>query len=398
MTREGVTGSAQRRPGFVSGIVVGLAIGLAIVALLAFLGDPFGAEDNLADQARSTIEDSYWKPVDGDKLDEASVNGMVQDLRRRYDDRFSHYFPPDQLDEFNQATSGRFSGVGLTVSQVKRGLRVASVLPDTPAERAGVEEGDVIVAVNGKSIVGDPAQVATAEIKGPTGTKVRLRIDPVGSGRPAEVTLERADVRVPAVVGELRRAGGEKVAYVRFTTFSEGAHGELRDTVERLERRGARGLVLDLRGNGGGLLNEAVLSSSVFVQKGRIVSTKSRTQGDRVYDAVGDALAPKPTVVLINGDTASAAEIFTSALSDHHLATTVGTTSFGKGVFQEVLDLAAGGALDLTVGEYFTADGISLAGKGIKPDVRAEDNPRTAPDEGLEAGLDQLSSMVPGAR
>jgi carboxyl-terminal processing protease len=398
LTRKGVTGSAGRRPGFVSGIVVGLAIGLAVAALVAVLGDAFGGEDNLADQARSTIEDSYWKPVDGDKLDQASVNGMVQDLRRRYDDRFSHYFPPDQLDEFNQATSGRFSGVGLTVSQVKEGLRVASVLPDTPAEKAGVKQGDVIVAVNGRSIAGEPAQVATAEIKGPTGTKVRLRIDPVGSGSPREVTLERADVRVPAVTGELREADGEKVGYIRFTTFSEGAHGELRDTAERLERRGAKGLVLDLRGNGGGLLNEAVLSSSVFVDKGRIVSTESRTQGDRKYDAVGDALAPKPTVILINGDTASAAEIFTSALSDHHLATTVGTTSFGKGVFQEVLDLAAGGALDLTVGEYFTADGTSLAGKGIKPDVRAEDNPRTAPDEGLEAGLDQLSSMLPGAK
>jgi carboxyl-terminal processing protease len=136
----------------------------------------------------------------------------------------------------------------------------------------------------------------------------------------------------------------------------------------------------------------------VFVDKGRIVSTESRTQGDRKYDAVGDALAPKPTVILINGDTASAAEIFTSALSDHRLATTVGTTSFGKGVFQEVLDLPAGGALDLTVGEYFTADGTSLAGTGIKPDVRAEDNPRTAPDEGLEAGLDQLSSVLPAAK
>jgi carboxyl-terminal processing protease len=366
--------------------------------LVAVLGDVFGGEDNLADQARSTIEDSYWKPVDGEELDQASVNGMVQDLRRRYDDRFSHYFPPDQLDEFNQATSGRFSGVGLTVSQVKEGLRVASVLPDTPAEKAGIEQGDVIVAVNGRSIAGEPAQVATAEIKGPTGTKVRLRVDPVGSGSPREVTLERADVRVPAVTGELRRADGEKVGYIRFTTFSEGAHGELRDIAQRLERRGAKGLVLDLRGNGGGLLNEAVLSSSVFVDKGRIVSTESRTQGDRKYDAVGDALAPKPAVILINGDTASAAEIFTSALSDHRLATTVGTTSFGKGVFQEVLDLPAGGALDLTVGEYFTADGTSLAGTGIKPDVRAEDNPRTAPDEGLEAGLDQLSSMLPAAK
>ena len=209
--------------------------------------------------------------------------------------------------------------------------------PDTPAERAGLEEGDLIVAVDGKSIAGVSSEVSTARIKGPAGTEVELRIVPGDGGEPRDVTLERADVRIPAVDGTIRRTpDGDKVAYVRFATFSEGAHGELRDEIERLYRRGAEGLVLDLRGNGGGLLNEAVLSTSIFLEDGNVVSTRSRTQGDRDYPAVGDAIDPRPTVVLVNRDTASASEILTAALQQNDLAEVVGTRTYGKGTFQEV--------------------------------------------------------------
>ena len=386
--------SRERRAGFASGAIAGLAIGLVLAVLISILADPFEDEPTLADQARAAIEQNYWKEVDGSELDQGSVDGMVRELRRRFDDRFSHYFGPEQLDEFESATSGRFQGVGLSVSEVRRGLRVATVFPDTPAERAGIEAGDVIVAVDGKSIAGKPADVSTAQIKGRVGTEVELRIDPAQPGPVRQVTVERAEVRVPAASGAMRRIGGDKVAYVQFTGFTAGSHGDLRQVVEDLERRGAEGIVLDLRGNGGGLLNEAVLSASVFVEDGTIVSTESRTDGEREFEAEGDALPPRPMVVLINGDTASAAEILTAALEDYDLATVVGTTSFGKGVFQEVLRLPAGGALDLTVGEYFTADGESLAGEGIKPQLRAEDDPRTPQDEGLEAALDQLGTLL----
>jgi carboxyl-terminal processing protease len=185
------------------------------------------------------------------------------------------------------------------------------------------------------------------------------------------------------------------VAYVRYATFSEGSHGELSTTLERLYREGAKGLVLDLRGNGGGLLNEAVLSASVFLKKDqRVVSTNSRTMGHRTYNAVGDPLQTVPTVVLIDHNTASAAEILASALADHHLATIVGTRSFGKGTFQEVIRLDAGGALDLTVGEYLTADNVSLAGKGIPPDVKARDNPKTHADEAVNKALAVLAEKA----
>jgi carboxyl-terminal processing protease len=381
------------RSGFGSGVVTGLVIGLVVAAVVgAVTGLLTGAgDDDAVTEALETIEGNYFEAVDRERLEELSIQGVVRDLRKRYDDRFSHYFTEDQFEDFQAATSGQFSGVGLTVNEVAKGLRVASVLPDTPAERAGIEEGDVIVAVDGESIAGVPADVSTARIKGPPGTEVELRVEPAGGGPARALTVERADVRVPAVRGQIRTVDRRKVAYVRFFTFSEGAHGELRETIERLYREGAEGLVLDLRVNGGGLLNEAVLCSSIFVEDGTVASTESRTQGERDYEAVGEAIDPRPTVVLVSRGTASASEILTAALATYDLATVVGTRTFGKGTFQEVIELDAGGALDLTIGQYLTADGTSIAGKGIEPDVPAEDDRRTErDDEALDRALEVL--------
>ncbi|HSJ16781.1 MAG TPA: S41 family peptidase [Solirubrobacterales bacterium] len=386
-----------------AGLIVGLLAGLWIGAQLegdelGDIGDLLGTERSATDEALEVIEESYFKPIAGERLEDASIRGMVRELRERYDDRFSHYFDPKQLRQFEDATSGSFSGVGLSVREVKAGLKVTTVFDDTPADRAGIREGDEIVAVDGRSIAGEPADVATGMIKGPPGTTVELRVRRPSSGDVREIELERAQVRIPVVEGELRRADGRKVAYIRLAGFSEGAHAELRREIERLDRRGAEGLVLDLRGNGGGLLNEAVLTASVFVEDGVIVSTSGRSQPERDYDAVGDALEPRPTVVLINRDTASAAEILASALGERELATIVGTRSFGKGSFQEVIELDSGGAIDLTVGEYLTSEGRSLAGKGVRPEVSARDELRTPSDEALERGLEVLGRALGSRR
>ena len=377
-----------------AGLIVGLLAGLWLGTRgddLGEIGDLVGVDRTPSEEALDVIEDSYFKEVDASRLEDSSIRGMVSELRRRFDDRFSHYFNPGQLRQFEENTSGSFSGIGLSVREVKQGLTVTTVFEDTPAEDAGIREGDVIRAVDGRSIAGEPADVATGMIKGPPGTTVELRVLNPQAGRTRAVSLERAEVRVPIVEGELRRAGGRRVAYVQLGGFSEGAHGELRAEVERLYRRGAEGLVLDLRGNGGGLLNEAVLTSSVFIEDGVIVSTSGRTQPDQDYRAVGDALDPRPTVVLINRDTASAAEILAAALGERDLATVVGTRSFGKGSFQEVIELESGGAIDITVGEYLTSDGRSLAGEGVRPEVQAKDDPETRrDDEGLRRGLEVL--------
>jgi carboxyl-terminal processing protease len=385
---------AQRRRGFIMAFGAGAVAALGVAALIVAITGDLGSSD-LTSEASQVIRDDYFKPVRSSEIDNASVDGIVRELRKRYDDRFSHYLDPHQLQEFESATSGRFSGVGLTVTGVGRGLRVASVLPRTPAQRAGIKVGDLITAVDGRSLAGVPANVATARIKGPPETPVELRVVSRAGGGPRNVKLKRASVAVPVAVGEIKHAGTSKVAYVRYATFSEGAHGELASTIERLDRQGARGLVLDLRGNGGGLLDEGVLSASLFLAKGQlVVSTDSRTMGHHDYDAVGDPLPRQPIVVLINHDTASAAEILASALGEHHLATIVGTRSYGKGTFQEVIHLGAGGALDLTVGQYFTANGTSLTGKGIQPDVTAVDDPKTPQDEALRKALAVLAEKM----
>lgn len=382
------------RSGFVSGFVTGAAVAIACAALLVGFTESDVEGDGLTEQARAVIEANYWRPVDLERLDEASVRGMVEEVKKRTDDRFSYYFAPDDLEEFNAATSGQFTGVGLTVTEIPRGLRVASVLPDSPAEAARLRVGDVIEAVDGRSIAGRSSEVTTARIKGEPGTQVELTVDSVGSRPARDVTLERAEVRVPAASGELRRIGGQKVAHVRYATFSREASEELKSEIQRLTTLGATGLVLDLRGNGGGLLNEAIRSASLFVEDGDVVTTESRTRGKQVYDALGDALDPRPTVVLINRDTASAAEILAAAIQSYGVGTVIGEPSFGKGTFQEVIHLPAGGALDLTIGEYLTADGVSLTGEGVQPDARAVDDPETKPDEALQRALTTLAPKL----
>lgn len=373
-------------------LMVGVIVGSQVEGVREAVDDAFGGRETSA-EAIEVIEDNYFEDVDPDELESMSVRGLVNQLRRRYKDRFTHYFSPKAFARFKEVTEGQFSGVGMSVTEVKRGLRVATVFEGSPAEEAGIEEGDVVTAVNDRSIAGEDSELATAKIKGRPGTKVTITVVSPGQ-KPRDVELTRRELKVPAVEGELRRVDGMPVAYVELLSFSSGAHAELRREVERLYEQGAEGLVLDLRGNGGGLLTEAVLTSSVFVENGPIVSTRGRTQEDHTFDATGDALAPRPMVVLINGDTASASEILTAALADAGLAEVVGERSFGKGSFQEVIPLDNGGALDLTVGEYLTRDGDSLDGNGIAPDVKARDRPATDPDEGLQRALEVLAERI----
>ena len=391
----------KRSTGYRSGLLTGLLIGAlggAVVAGLAIgmlnLFGVFDEEQSLSEEATEVIEENYFRAPNSRKLGDDSVNGMVNELRKRYDDRFSHYFNPEALRQFDAQTSGQFTGVGLGVVETKEGLRVGQVYEDTPAEAAGIKTGDVITAADGEPLKGLNAEAAAAKIKGPPGTKVRLTVRPERGGKPEEIDVERAEVRIPAVRGQIERVDGREIAYVQLATFSRGAHAELRDEIEKLYRRGAEGLVLDLRGNGGGLLNESVLTSSVFVEDGVIVATEGRQKPREEYEAVGDAIRPRPAAVLVDENTASAAEILAAALADYGLAKVVGGRTFGKGTFQEVIELENGGALDLTVGEYLTSEDVSLAGKGIKPDVAAADKPATKPDEALDAALAEVAEQL----
>lgn len=355
----------------------------------AFVGDAAG----LSAEAVDLIEGNYFREVPQDELGGSSLRGMVRGLRLRYKDRFSQYLSPRMLERFDEEISGRFSGIGLSVTAVGRGLRASRVFPRSPAARAGIEPGDVVVSVDGASIAGESSEVASEKIKGPEGSEVRIGVIRPPGEKVRELRLTREQIALPVATGKVETVDGRKLGHVRLYSFSLGAHAQLRRAVRRVGRGGAEGIVLDLRGNGGGLLEEAVLAASVFLPEGEVVvSTRSRTQGDTVYKAVGGNLPPRPLVVLIDRGTASAAEALAAALADGAGATVVGSRSYGKGVFQQELDLANGGALTLTIGEYFTPAGANLGGEGIHPDVPARDRPGTARDEALDHALQVLAA------
>ena len=388
MTRRTLLIAGAVAIAFVVGIVAGGQVG----AIRDAVDDVFGNQGQDATaQAINLIHDDYFHTVDNNDLENASIGSIIDHIKKRYGDRFSHYFTPTEYDRFRQGSS--LSGVGIAVNEVARGLRVATVYKHTPARNAGIQAGEVITAVNGSPIAGKDVDTVTSQIRGPAGTKVTLTVAS-RDGKSRDVTLTRREVNIPQVVGHIETVNGVKLGYVRLAGFFPGAHGELRKQVEILYSQGAQGLVLDLRGNGGGLLTEAVLVSSIFVPSGTIVSTHGRTQSTKTFEAAGDPLPRHPIVVLINGDTASASEIVTAALEQSGLATVVGTTSFGKGTFQEVMPLKNGGALDLTVGEYLTRNGTSINGTGITPQVKAKDNPSTKPDEGRQRALQVLDQKL----
>jgi carboxyl-terminal processing protease len=389
------------RPRRLSALPVVLLVGLLALVMGIYLGghpstlpEPVrdvlvqDSDGQIYDEAMDTLERDYYRPVNRKDLLNQSLDHAIRSL----DDRFSNYFAPRDYTDFQQATEGRFEGVGMSVDPVEDGLRIITVYDGSPAKGGGLKPGDVITQVNGRSIAGQDSTEATTRIKGPAGTSVRLTVR--SGGKTREVTLKRAEVAIPVVRSELRRADGHEIAYVHLAGFTAGAHDAVGEAVRKLLKQGADSVVLDLRDNGGGLLNEAVQVSSIFIPDGRIVSTKGRARPERVYDATGGAIDPDvPVVVLVNDRSASASEIVTGALQDRDRATVVGTRTFGKGVFQEIEPLSNGGALDITVGEYFLPSGRNLGGggvsrgSGVNPDVYAKDDPKTPKDEALVTAL-----------
>jgi carboxyl-terminal processing protease len=356
-------------------------------------------ETRVVDEALERISSDYYRPVSTASLANASVAGAVASLH----DRFSRYLSPKEFHEFDAPPS--FTGIGVEVAPEKHGLLIARVFDSSPAARGGLRAGESIVGVNGRSIGGLSADQARALIVGPPGTGVTLSVARNAGagerdGNARTLKLTRATISEPVVASATQTVHGVRLGVVALATFSPGAHSEVRGAVEHeLHREGARGIVLDLRDNGGGLVEEAQLIASIFVQHGTIVTTRGRTQPTQTLSAVGDAISPRiPVVVLVDANTASASEIVTAALQDHHRATIVGTHTFGKGVFQEETPLSGGGALDITVGEYFTPDGRNLGGGGIRQGAGVEPEVKIAhgvdTPYGLAVALNTLAAKV----
>jgi carboxyl-terminal processing protease len=378
--------------------VVALAAGLWLGGHPADLPGPirdtFVQEDRaLRAEIIDSVESNFYKPVKESKLEDASLKGIVESL----DDPYSSYLTAKEARQFDEDVSGHFEGVGMNVEQDRRGLKVLRVFDGSPAKDAHIQAGDFILAVDGRPIAGVNSEVSTNRIKGPAGTSVELRVFTPGESSDRTVKVKRARIEVPLTRARLMERDGKKIGVVELMAFSDGAHAALARDIKRMRSRGAQGIVLDLRGNPGGLLLEGVAVSSLFIENGKIVSVRGRHRAERVHDAEGDAILPKsvPLVVLVDGGSASASEIVTGALRDRHRATVVGTHTFGKGLVQEVENLSNGGELKLTTAHYYLPDGETIAtGKGIKPQVRAKDNPKTDRDEALPVALDTVARKL----
>ena len=344
----------------------------------------------LYEDAVDKIAADYYRKVDRDQLLDTSLGKAVESL----DDQFSHYFSPKEYHAFQLDTEGAFEGVGMSVTAVDEGLRVEQVYDGSPAKEGGLKRGDVITSVNGKPLKGKSSEESTTLIKGPAGTEVRLGLK---DGR--ALKLKRAKVDIPIVQSQIKESGGKKLAWVQLAGFTSGSGDDVDRAVKKELKNGAEGVVFDLRHNGGGLLNEAVEVASVFLKDGRVVSTKGRARAERKYNATGGAIASDiPVAVLVDEGSASASEIVAGALQDRKRAKIVGTRTYGKGVFQEIMQLDNGGALDITVGEYFTPTGRNLGGGGVKkgagitPEIQASDNPKTEKDEALDKALQTVAA------
>lgn len=322
------------------------------------------------------IRTDYVEEVDSQKLIEAAINGMLTSL-----DPHSSYLPPDDYADMRVQTRGSFGGLGIEVTQEEGFVKVVSPMDGTPADAAGIKAGDFITHVDGESVLGLTLDQAVEKMRGPVGSEIIITVVRDGTPEPFDVSIIRDTIKLTAVRG---RTEGKAVV-LRVSTFNDQTYPNLEENIAKAiaELGGIEnvsGFVIDLRNNPGGLLTQAVMVSDAFLDAGEIVSTRGRdpAQSERFNAEPGDLAQGKPIVVLINGGSASASEIVTGALQDHHRAIVVGTKSFGKGSVQTVMPIRGDGAMRLTTARYYTPSGRSIQSLGIAPDIVVE-QPAQAP-------------------
>lgn len=320
-------------------------------------------------RALEVIRRNYVEEVDDKKLIEGALTGMLADL-----DPHSSYMDPEMYGHMQVETKGEFGGLGIEISSDEGGIRVVSPIEDTPAYEAGIKAGDLIIKIDDELARDMPLQEAVKKMRGEPGTAIDLTIFREGEQAPLEFHIVRDKIQVRSVKSDFMAPG---YAYLRITQFQERTDKLLREAVKELSTQfggNLYGAVLDLRSNPGGLLDQAVSVTDLFLEKGNIVSTRSRTGNDLSFTAKpGDILQGIPLVVLINNGSASASEIVAGALQDSHRAVLMGTTSFGKGSVQSLIPMPDGSALKLTTALYFTPSGRSIQATGINPDIEVAD-------------------------
>ena len=338
------------------------------------------------------IKSDYVDDVKNKELVESAIDGMLSSL-----DPHSSFLNAESLKQMKIQTKGAFGGLGIEVTMENGFVKVISPIDDTPAYKAGIKAGDYITHLDGKSVIGLNLNEAVDKMRGPAGSKLKVTIG--RSNQEAfDVTIKRDIIKISSVKSKLE----EDVGYIRITTFSEQTSKSTKDAIKKLKKeKNLRGYGLDLRNNPGGLLDQAVSVSDLFLEKGEIVSTRGRnSENPEMYKArSGDIIDGKPLVVIINGGSASASEIVAGALQDHKRAILLGTRTFGKGSVQTIIPVKPYGALRMTTAKYFTPSGRSIQKTGIEPDIVVEerelkkaDNKKISREEDLKGALKNPSN------
>ena len=323
---------------------------------------------NLFGEVMERAKLNYVEEVSDKKLIESAINGMLTSL-----DPHSSYLDADSFNYMSEQTKGKFGGLGIEVTMDNGLVKVVSPIDDTPAAKAGIKAGDYITNINGETVVGMSLNDAVSKMRGKVGEKVKLSIRRVNS-KPIELTIKRQEIKIQSVKNEINE---DSIVYIRISSFTEDVDKSVSEAITKAKKKLKNkllGIVIDVRNNPGGLLDQAVDVSDLFLEKGEIVSTRSRNEADTVkYMAnEGDIAKGLPIVVIINEGSASASEILAGALQDHHRAIILGEKSFGKGSVQTVIPLRDYGAMRLTTARYYTPSGRSIQAKGIEPDVEVK--------------------------
>lgn len=343
---------------------------LAPMIVLIFVLGVGGAQQTSPDlfsplpQVYQTIKNYFYEPERVD--DQQALYGALKGLVEKLDDPYSEFFDPTDLKNFESSLEGEFSGVGIEISIKDDVLTVIAPLSGTPAEAAGIQAGDKIVQIDGESTEGITLSEAAVKIRGEIGTTVTLTVRHK-DGTQEDIPVVRDKITVVALTSKL--VNDDRIGYIHLSRFDSNVTLELDKALAGFDLDKLDGIILDMRNNPGGLLSAAISASSRFVDEGVIVSTKSRISGDQNYYSSGNRIPDLPLAILINGGTASAAEITAGAIRDHEMGILIGEQSFGKGVIQQVFNYADGSALKLTIGEYKTPNGYAVQGVGLTPDI-----------------------------
>ena len=354
---------------------------------------------NLFGDVFQRVQEQYVEEVTDKELIESAISGMLQSL-----DPHSSYLSAESYKDMQVKTKGTFGGLGIEITMEDGVVKVVSPIDETPAALAGMQSGDLIIGINGESIRGLSINDAVSQLRGPIGSNVTITVVR-NKQEPFELVIKRDIIKIRSV----RHNIINNVGYIRLTTFSETTTEGMKSSIKKIQGelgKNFQGLILDLRNNPGGLLSQSISVSDSFLDRGEIVSTKGRKNGDasRVFAKKGDVINGKPLVVLINSGSASASEIVAGALKDHSRAIIIGTRSFGKGSVQSIIPLPGNGAMRLTTARYYTPSGVSIQAKGIEPDIQVEagvtnikeKDTKIRREENLRGALDKKESKTNG--